>query len=111
MRVNLLSSCSSVYPDHVYYGGAVRGESAMEYLDDIGVRVMHTYNVFNKGPWKVGSLEVHIEWPFQVANNKPQGKWLLYLEDVPSVEGLLCIHIQLILNVCLMLGHTVSKSC
>lgn len=89
----------------------MRGESAMEYLDDIGVRVMHTYHIFNQGPWKVGSLEVHIEWPFQVANNKPQGKWLLYLEDVPSVEGLLCIRFQLILNVCLMLGHTVSKSC
>lgn len=82
-----ISVTGFVYPDHVYYGGAVRGESAMEYLDDIGVRVMHTYHIFNQGPWKVGSLEVHIEWPFQVANNKPQGKWLLYLEDVPSVEG------------------------
>lgn len=89
----------------------MRGESAMEYLDDIGVRVMHTYHIFNQGPWKVGSLEVHVEWPFQVANNKPQGKWLLYLEDIPSVEGLLCIRFQLILNVRLMLGHTVSKSC
>jgi hypothetical protein len=78
-----------VHPDHVYYGGVVRGESAMGYLDDIGERVMHTYHVFNQGPWKVGSLEVHIEWPFQVANNRPQGKWLLYLEDRPTVEGLL----------------------
>ena len=89
----------------------MRGESAMEYLDDIGDRVMHAYHIFNQGPWKVGSLEVHIEWPFQVANNKPQGKWLLYLEDIPAVEGLLCMSFQLIFNVCLMLGHTVSKSC
>ena len=72
----------------MYYGGAVRGESAMEYLDDIGDRVTHIYQVFNKGPWKVGSLELRIEWPFQVANNRPQGKWLLYLEDRPTVEGL-----------------------
>jgi hypothetical protein len=54
---------------------------------------------------------VHIEWPFQVANNKPQGKWLLYLEDIPTVEGLLFISFQLIFNVSLMLGHTVGKSC
>ncbi|XP_023726795.1 integrin alpha-PS1 isoform X2 [Cryptotermes secundus] len=82
-----ISVTGSVHPDHVYYGGVVRGESAMGYLDDIGERVMHTYHIFNQGPWKVGSLEVHIEWPFQVANNKPQGKWLLYLEDRPTVEG------------------------
>lgn len=88
----------------------MRGESAMEYLDDIGDRVMHTYNIFNQGPWKVGSLEVHIEWPFQVANNKPQGKWLLYLEDIPAVEGLLCTSYQLILNVSLMLGQLLTSS-
>jgi len=75
----------------------VRGESAMEHLDDIGERVMHTYHIFNQGPWKVGSLEVHIEWPFQVANNRPQGKWLLYLEDIPTVEGLL--NFSLLVNV------------
>lgn len=75
----------------------MRGESAMEHLADIGERVMHTYHVFNQGPWKVGSLEVHVEWPFQVANNKPQGKWLLYLEERPTVEGLL--HFSLSINI------------
>jgi hypothetical protein len=94
-----VSFCRTVYPDHVYYGGAVRGESAMEYLDDIGERVIHTFTIFNQGPWKVGSLEVHVEWPFQVANNKPQGKWLLYLEDIPTVEGLLYISFQLMFSI------------
>ncbi|XP_069676356.1 integrin alpha-PS1 isoform X2 [Periplaneta americana] len=82
-----ISVTGFVHPEQVYYGGAVRGESAMAYLDDIGDRVIHTYLIYNQGPWKVGSLEVHIEWPFQVANNKPQGKWLLYLEERPTVEG------------------------
>lgn len=29
----------------------------------------------------------HTDWPYQVGNDKAQGKWLLYLEDVPFVEG------------------------
>ncbi|PSN29549.1 Integrin alpha-PS1, partial [Blattella germanica] len=82
-----ISVSGIVDPDHMYYGGAVRGETSLEYLDEIGDRVTHIYQVHNKGPWKVGSLELHIEWPFQVANNRPQGKWLFYLEDRPVVEA------------------------
>lgn len=32
-------------------------------------------------------MEVDIEWPHQVGNDKPLGKWLLYLEDIPVVDG------------------------
>lgn len=32
-------------------------------------------------------MEVDIDWPHQVGNDKPLGKWLLYLEDLPIVEG------------------------
>ncbi|CAG2067537.1 unnamed protein product, partial [Timema podura] len=60
----------------------------MEYRDDIGSRVLHSYQVTNKGPWRVSSLVVSIEWPFQVGNDKPQGKWLLYLDEKPVVETL-----------------------
>ncbi|RZF31839.1 hypothetical protein LSTR_LSTR014253 [Laodelphax striatellus] len=74
-------------PEQVFYGGQVRGESAMQYGDEIGSRVLHTYQVFNRGPWKVSRLEVHLEWPYQVANNKPQGKWLLYLDEKPVIEA------------------------
>lgn len=31
----------------MFYGGEVKGESAMEYFDDIGTRVVHTYQVPN----------------------------------------------------------------
>lgn len=41
----------------------------------------------NDGPWRAPYVEVDIEWPHQVGNDKPQGKWLLYLEDRPIVEG------------------------
>lgn len=71
----------------MFYGGAVRGESAMIYKDDIGTKVVHTFLAYNAGPWRVRDLEVAILWPFQIANNKPQGKWLLYLDEKPIVEG------------------------
>jgi hypothetical protein len=43
--------------------------------------------VYNYGPWRVPFIEVFIDWPVQVGNDKPLGKWLLYLEDNPIVEG------------------------
>ncbi|XP_065345499.1 integrin alpha-PS1 isoform X2 [Cloeon dipterum] len=75
-------------PEQVFYGGAVKGESAIRFRDEVGTRVLHTYQVFNSGPWKVNQLEVHIDWPYQVANTKPQGKWLLYLDEKPTVESI-----------------------
>ncbi|KAG6456594.1 integrin alpha-PS1 isoform X2 [Manduca sexta] len=74
-------------PEQVFYGGEVKGESAMKHFDDIGTRVMHTYQVFNEGPWRVSSVQVVILWPHQVASDSTQGKWLLYPENVPTVIG------------------------
>lgn len=65
----------------------MKGESAMVHLEDIGSPITHIYQVFNLGPWRVNSVEVDIEWPHQIANNKAQGKWLFYLDKEPTVEG------------------------
>lgn len=65
----------------------MKGESAMHFLEDIGQRVMHTYQVLNKGPWHVEDMTVTIDWPLQVASNTAQGKWLLYLEGIPEFEN------------------------
>lgn len=70
-----------------FYGGPVIGESAIKHLSEIGPKVSHTYEVFNEGPWKVSSVEVRISWPYEVANDKSHGKWLLYLEELPTVQG------------------------
>lgn len=70
----------------VSYGGEPKGESAMKYFDDIGSRVWHTYLVINEGPWEINEMSVIIDWPLQVASNRDEGKWLLYLEDVPEIE-------------------------
>lgn len=72
---------------HVVYGGEVKGESAMRFLEDIGQRVVHTYQVLNKGPWHVDDMTITIDWPYQVASNTVQGKWLLYLEGNPEFEN------------------------
>lgn len=45
------------------------------------------FQINNLGPWRAPYVEVDIDWPHQVGNDKPQGKWLLYLEELPIVEG------------------------
>ncbi|VVC46162.1 Hypothetical protein CINCED_3A016546 [Cinara cedri] len=74
-------------PERVFYGGQVKDNFVVKYPDDVGSRVLHTYQVFNSGPWKVSNLEVHIDWPYQVASHTT-GKGLLYLDEKPYVEAL-----------------------
>lgn len=69
------------------YGGPIIGESAIKHLNEVGPKVSHVYEVFNEGPWRVSSLEVRISWPYEVANDKAHGKWLLYLEEIPIVQA------------------------
>lgn len=71
---------------YTVYGGDIKGESGMVYFDDIGGRVAHRYSVTNLGPWYAQNVSVILEWPLQVANNQMQGKWLLYLEDLPTIK-------------------------
>ena len=74
-------------PQKVFYGGKVKGESAMRDAAEIGPLVDHRYLVKNSGPSMVDVLTVRISWPHQVENNKPQGKWLLYLTSHPIVKN------------------------
>lgn len=74
-------------PEQSFYGGEVKGESAMEFIEDIGTTVQHTYQIYNDGPWRVPFLNVKIKWPHQVGNDKEKGKWLLYLSDKIVIEG------------------------
>lgn len=76
-----------VHPEQVFYGGDVRGESAMKYIEDIGLPVQHSYQIQNLGPSKVPYMKVEIKWPHQVANDKEKGKWLLYLAEQIGIEG------------------------
>lgn len=74
-------------PEQSFYGGDIKAESAIEYLDDIGKPVQHTYQIYNDGPWRVPYLDIQIQWPVQVASDGDATKWLLYLEEKPIIEG------------------------
>ncbi|XP_065200143.1 integrin alpha-PS1 isoform X2 [Planococcus citri] len=65
----------------------LKGESAIEYVEEIGNKVIHYYTIYNYGTWNVSNLRVEFEWPYQVANDKKEGKWLLYLDEHPVVEN------------------------
>lgn len=73
--------------DQVFYGGEIRGESAIKTEDQVGSHINITYHVRNRGPWKAGNISVVISWPYEVENKKKHGKWLLYLMEKPRVDG------------------------
>ncbi|XP_053658887.1 integrin alpha-PS1 [Anopheles marshallii] len=88
-RVAKVSISGKALPEQVFYGGGdaqVMGESAIHSLDEIGMPVEHKYQIYNDGPWRAPNVRLEIDWPLQVANNKPQGKWLLYLDALPMLE-------------------------
>uniref|UniRef100_A0A182K7Y5 Uncharacterized protein n=1 Tax=Anopheles christyi TaxID=43041 RepID=A0A182K7Y5_9DIPT len=88
-RVVKLSISGKALPEQVFYGGGgaqVMGESAIHSLDEIGMPVQHKYQIYNDGPWRAPYVRLEIDWPLQVANNKPQGKWLLYLDALPMLD-------------------------
>uniref|UniRef100_A0AAX7THQ7 Integrin alpha-2 domain-containing protein n=1 Tax=Astatotilapia calliptera TaxID=8154 RepID=A0AAX7THQ7_ASTCA len=68
-----------VNPDKLFFSGAVRGESAMSSLDDIGSAVDFEFVVANPGQalQTLGSAFLNIMWPYELANEK----WLLYPEE------------------------------
>lgn len=79
--------CRSAKTQWAFYGGPVVGESAIKHLNEVGPKVSHIYQVYNEGPWKVSTVEVRISWPYEVANDKAHGKWLLYMEEMPTIQG------------------------
>ena len=74
-------------PATVFYGGEVRGESAMVEEAELGPAVSHRYLVKNYGPSTVDVLTVALAWPHQVESGRRQGKWLLYLTGLPVVRN------------------------
>ena len=68
--------------------GEVIVESNMKYKEDVGPRVIHSYTVVNNGLWHQSNIELNVDWPYQVGNDKVQGKWLLYPDEKPEIEGM-----------------------
>ncbi|CAG0879818.1 unnamed protein product [Darwinula stevensoni] len=74
-------------PEQTLYGWKPIKESDLQYLDEIGPRVDHVYEVINNGPLGADRVTVHIDWPYQVNTIGPKRKWLLYIITDPIVEG------------------------
>ncbi|KAM4613739.1 integrin alpha-7 [Polymixia lowei] len=71
-----LSVSGLAHPHQLFFSGAVKGESAMTSLDDVGSAVDFEFTVANPGQalQTFGSAFLNIMWPYELAN----GKWLLY---------------------------------
>ncbi|XP_071330763.1 integrin alpha-6 isoform X2 [Trachinotus anak] len=77
-----LSVSGEASPNQVFFGGVVKGESAMKTEEEIGSLINYTFRINNlwkslKSPVKAS---LHIQWP---KFNK-DGKWLLYLVKVTA---------------------------
>ncbi|XP_062401785.1 integrin alpha-7 isoform X2 [Sardina pilchardus] len=73
-----------VNPHRLFFSGAVKGESAMQSLDDIGSPVEIDFQVTStfQTPHTLGSAFLNIMWPHELSN----GKWLLYPTGVESED-------------------------
>ncbi|XP_071350228.1 integrin alpha-7 isoform X2 [Trachinotus anak] len=71
-----LSVSGLARPHQLFFSGAVRGESAMTSLEDIGSPVDFEFVVANPGQalQTLGSAFLNIMWPYELSNKK----WLLY---------------------------------
>ena len=67
VRRSEVSIRGSVRPESILYGGQVVGESAIRDIGEIGSKVIHSFHVVNDGPWQADSVNVHIDWPYQVS--------------------------------------------
>lgn len=55
-------------PEQVFYGGDIKGESAMTYFDDVGTRVVHTYQVQNliMNYLQIKDSKLNLDWKFEI---------------------------------------------
>uniref|UniRef100_A0A6Q2XEA1 Integrin alpha-2 domain-containing protein n=1 Tax=Esox lucius TaxID=8010 RepID=A0A6Q2XEA1_ESOLU len=72
-------------PSQVYFGGDVKGESAIKTEEEIGSLIDYEFKIINLGkPLKsFGTASLNIHWP----KENVDGKWLLYLVRI-STTGL-----------------------
>uniref|UniRef100_A0A1B0F9S5 Uncharacterized protein n=1 Tax=Glossina morsitans morsitans TaxID=37546 RepID=A0A1B0F9S5_GLOMM len=76
-------------PEQSFYSGEVRLDNAMMQMEDVGSQLMHTYQIYNEGPWKAPKVQLTIYWPHQVYSEQDKReKWLLYLEEIPIIENI-----------------------
>ncbi|XP_058643969.1 integrin alpha-6 isoform X2 [Onychostoma macrolepis] len=80
----LLSVQGVAKPSQVYFGGEVKGMSAMKTEEEVGSLVEYEFRVINLGkPLKsFGTASLNIQWP----KESSVGKWLLYLMKINTKD-------------------------
>ncbi|XP_066544443.1 integrin alpha-6 [Amia ocellicauda] len=109
--IELLLSVSGVAkPSQLYFGGQVKGESAMVSEDDVGNLIEFEFRVINLGkPLKsFDNATLNIQWP----KENHQGKWLLYLVKVhgSGLEKVSCTPREEINNRKLKASTSISRT-
>ncbi|XP_037816674.1 integrin alpha-PS1 isoform X1 [Lucilia sericata] len=75
-------------PEQSFYSGEVKLDNSMMQMEDVGSQLIHTYQIYNEGPWKAPKVQLTIYWPYQVFSEKDKrDKWLFYLEEMPVIEN------------------------
>ncbi|MFT7799541.1 integrin alpha-6-like [Arapaima gigas] len=69
-------------PSQVYFGGEIKGESAIKSEDEIGNLIEYEFRINNRGrPLKsLGRASLNFLWPKESKN----GKWILYLTKITT---------------------------
>lgn len=76
-------------PEQSFYSGDIKADKSMIHMEDAGSQIMHTYQIYNEGPWKAPKVLLTIYWPHQLYSEKDKReKWLLYLEEMPTIENI-----------------------
>ncbi|XP_059575219.1 integrin alpha-7 isoform X2 [Alligator mississippiensis] len=71
-----LSVIGTANTAQLFFGGTVRGESAMKHESQVGSAIQYNVTVSNQGQSlrTLGSAFLNLQWPHET----PNGKWLLY---------------------------------
>ena len=77
-----LEVLSSANPPQIRPSGVVIGESAVKKPSDVGITIVHSYELHNRGTTDLGNLKFQVSWPSQLQNQK----WLFYFLEHKLAE-------------------------
>ncbi|XP_076821381.1 uncharacterized protein LOC143468217 isoform X2 [Clavelina lepadiformis] len=64
--------------------------------EDIGPKIIHNYQIFNKGPTRIPNTSIAIQWP----TSTPSGHGILYLTEIvcDPLQSCLCSNLSLLVD-------------
>lgn len=78
-------------PEQTTYGNEETGaydDIDVQYIDQVGSPILHTYDIYNNGPLTAEWVDVFISWPYRLATGRDEvDDWLMYLTRTPFVQG------------------------